>query len=62
MDKDSNNPPADFQAESPADLQPESTDRAYPVNVDLEGWVLTPLQRTFIKSLLSEDEESDTDR
>ncbi|BCQ44330.1 hypothetical protein ERHA55_18570 [Erwinia rhapontici] len=62
MDKDSHNPPADVQAEIPADPPPDSTDCAHPIAVDLEGWVLTPAQRTFIKSLLSEDDESDTDR
>lgn len=58
MDKESHNPPADLQADPPRD----STDSAQPIAVDLEGWVLTPAQRTFIKSLLSEDDESDTDR
>ncbi|MFK8258345.1 hypothetical protein ACFL9S_11220 [Erwinia sp. AnSW2-5] len=62
MDKDSHNPPVDLQTEAPADPLPDSTDDAHPVTVDLEGWVLTPAQRSFIKSLLSEDDESDTDR
>jgi len=62
MDKGSHNPPADLQAEAPADPSRNSTEGAHPVTVDLEGWVLTPAQRTFIKSLLSEDDESDTDR
>lgn len=62
MDKDSHNPSADRLAEAPADRQPDSTERAHPATVDLEGWVLTPAQRTFIKSLLSEDDDSDTDR
>lgn len=62
MDKDSHNPPVDLLADVPADPPPDSTDRAHPIGVDLESWVLTPAQRSFIKSLLSEDDESDTDR
>lgn len=61
MDKD-HNPPADLPAKTPADPPPDTTDRACPIAVDLDGWVLTPAQRTFIESLLSEDDESDTDR
>lgn len=62
MDKDSINPPADLQVGMPDDPALDSTNSACPVIVDLDGWVLTPVQRSFIKSLLSEDDESDIDR
>lgn len=62
MDKNNHNQPAGSQTDSPADRSPEAAEAVLPPGVELDSWVLTPAQRTFIQSLLSDDDESDSDR
>lgn len=62
MDKNNNNPPVDPQVDVAAGSPEASADETPALIVDLDDWVLTPAQRAFIQSLLSDDDESETDR
>ncbi|MBD8165145.1 hypothetical protein [Erwinia persicina] len=56
MDKDNLQHPPSPPTDPTAGPSPAGQDRAHPLSVDMDGWVLTPAQRAFIQSFLSDDD------